>query len=31
VQLTVTSLANQAVPESADIEAIITGFTVAAK
>lgn len=31
VQLTVTSLADQAVPESADIEAIIAGFTVAAK
>lgn len=31
VQLTVTSLADQAVPESSDIEAIINGFTVAAK
>lgn len=31
VQLTITSLADQAVPESADIEAIIAGFTVAAK
>jgi hypothetical protein len=31
VQLTVTSLANQAVPEAADVEAIIAGFTVAAK
>jgi len=31
VQLTITSLANQAVPESSDIEAIIAGFTVAAK
>ncbi|MBV9350800.1 MAG: LpqN/LpqT family lipoprotein, partial [Mycobacterium sp.] len=31
VQLTVTSLAEQAVAESADIEAIIAGFTVAAK
>jgi probable lipoprotein LpqN len=30
VQLTITSLANQAVPEAADVEAIITGFTVAA-
>jgi hypothetical protein len=31
VQLTITSLANQAVPEAADVEAIIAGFTVAAK
>ena len=31
VQLTVTSLAEQAVAESGDIEAIIGGFTVAPK
>jgi hypothetical protein len=31
VQLAVTSLATQAVPDAADIEAIITGFTVTAK
>jgi hypothetical protein len=31
IQLTITSLANQAVPEAADVEAIISGFTVAAK
>ncbi len=31
VQLTITSLANQAVAESNDIEAIIRGFVVAAK
>lgn len=31
VQLTITSLAGQAAPESADIEAIIRGFVVAAK
>jgi hypothetical protein len=31
VQLTITSLANQAVREAADVEAIIAGFTVAAK
>jgi hypothetical protein len=29
VQLTITSLANQAVQEAADVEAIIAGFTVA--
>lgn len=31
VQLTVTSLADQAAPDAADIEAIIRGFTVAVK
>ena len=31
VQLTITSLADQAVAESNDIEAIIRGFVVAAK
>jgi hypothetical protein len=31
VQLTVTSLAEQAAPDAADIQAIIHGFTVAAK
>jgi hypothetical protein len=31
VQLTITSLANQAVPAAADVETIIAGFTVAAK
>ena len=31
VQLTVTSLADQAAPDAADIEAIIGGFTVAVK
>jgi hypothetical protein len=31
VQLTITSLVNQAVPEAADVEAIIAGFTVAAR
>jgi hypothetical protein len=31
VQLAVTSLADQAAPDAADVEAIIKGFTVAAK
>ncbi|CNG96588.1 LpqT protein [Mycobacterium tuberculosis] len=31
VQLTITSLAKEAVAQSSDIEAIIRGFTVAAK
>ena len=31
VQLTITSLANEAVAQSSDIEAIIRGFVVAAK
>jgi hypothetical protein len=31
VQLTITSLANQAAAESTDIETIIHGFVVAAK
>lgn len=31
VQLTITSLADQAVPEASDIEAVIAGFTVAPK
>jgi hypothetical protein len=31
VQLTITSLANQAVPEASDVEAIIAGFTIAAR
>ena len=31
VQLTITSLADQAVAQSSDIEAIIRGFIVAAK
>ncbi|WP_443485488.1 LpqN/LpqT family lipoprotein, partial [Klebsiella pneumoniae] len=31
VQLTITSLANEAVKHASDIEAIIAGFVVAAK
>ena len=31
VELTITSLANEAVAQSSDIEAIIRGFVVAAK